>query len=330
MKKTTRSVFSIFTLLFFLLSGCAPTPTPLPPTFTPEPTVAPEPTATSVPYNVMIKLVDESGNPVPEAKVIQDETVEFTDIQGLWQKNNKQPELSLGVWAQGYLLQEHASILEPGDNDIQIELDKDPFGLDISNLAIDGYELVFVEDFQDNIADCIIEGNGNVVADDTDLENYLLLADLRNLNDSFLCTFGPTNLENAILEVDFRYVDIRFDDFEDDEYYNWQGYFMEFRDGFSVSGYPIHVPWGATLQITDYTEDEWEFPVTVKQGIQESRWYTLSTKYEGEKVEVRMDGLLKFNFLNPPTMINTEPAAIGAFNQSHIQFDNIKMWVPVE
>lgn len=330
MKKTIKLIFSICIFLAVLLSGCAPTPTPLPPTSTPEPTVTPKPTATSVPYNMTIEVVDENGSPIPEAKLIQDNNTEVTDNGGLWEKNNLRPELTINVWAQGYLLQEYTSTLEPGDNNIQIQLDKDPFGLDITELAVDGYELVFVEDFQDNIADCAIEGNGNVVVDDTDSENYLLLADLRNLDESFSCAFGPTNLENAILEVDFRYVDIRFNDFEDDKYYNWQGYFMEFRDGFSVSGYPIHVPWGATLQITDYTEDEWEFPVTVKQGIQESRWYTLSTKYEGEKVEVRMDGLLKFNFLNPPTMISTEPAVIGAFNQSHIQFDNIKMWVPAE
>ena len=301
-------------------------------TNTPVPTNTSEPTATStpIPYNVAIEVIDESGNPLPDAKVIQEKMVEFTDNQGLWRKTSQISELSISVWAQGYLLQNYSSSLQSGENSIQIQLSIDPFGLGEADLALDGYELVFVEDFQDNIANCVIEGNGNVAVDDTNPENNLLLADLRNLDENFSCSFGPINLENAILEVDFRYVDIRFNDFEDDEYHNWQGYFMEFRDGFSVAGYPLHVPWGATLQITDYTEEEWKFPITIRQGIQENRWYTLRTKYQGEKVEVRMDGSLKFNFLNPPTMINSEPSSIGAFNESHIQFDNIKMWIPVE
>ena len=37
-----------------------------------------------------------------------------------------------------------------------------------------------------------------------------------------------------------------------------------------------------------------------------------------------MDGKLRFTFLNPPTMINTEPSYIGAFVQAHIEFDNIQ------
>jgi hypothetical protein len=241
-------------------------------------------------------------------------------------------EFSIDVWAQGYLSQDYSSVLEPGDHEITIQLFNDPFGLQMADLIVDGYELVFVEDFQDNISDCIIDGNGNVVIDDTNPENYLLYVDLRNLDDDeeFYCSFGPTNIEDAIIEADFRYVDIRYDDFKKDEYYNWQGYGIQFRDGFAVEGYPLQWEWGPDLYIIDFTEDEWKYPILVDRSIQETRWYKLNTKYDGKKVEVRIDDYLQFNFLNPPTMINTEPSSIYAFVQAHIQFDNIKMWVPIE
>jgi len=280
--------------------------------------------------NVEINVVDEEGNSIPEAKIIQSETIEFSDDQGVWGKSFQSPEFSINVWAQGYLLQEYSTVLSPGDHEITIQLLNDPFGLQMADLTIDGYELVFVEDFQDNISDCIIHGNGAVVMDDSNPGNHLLLVDLRNLDEGFYCSFGPTNIENAIIEVDFRYVDIRYNDFEKDEYYNWQGYAIGFRDGFDVQGYPLQWEWGPKLQIRDFTEDEWKFPLVVDKSIREARWYTLSTKYDGNKVEVRMDGSLQFNYLNPPTMINTEPALIGAFVKAHIQFDNIKMWIPSE
>lgn len=329
MKKSIQSVLVVFVFLTVLLSGCAPASTPIPPTFTlVPPTFTPVPTATPIIYNAGIDVVDENGKPIPEAKIIQGETVEFTDNQGVWQKSSQSPELSIGVWAQGYLLQEHSSILQAGDNKIQIQLLPDPLGLKTADLEKEGYELVFVEDFQDSISDCVIDGNGNVANDDTNSENQLLLVDLRNLEDSFSCFFGPTNIQDAIIEVDFRYPEIRYSEFKENDYYHWQGYYIEFRDNFNAQGYPLQVPWGATLQIMDFTTDEWKFPLTMKQNIQEKRWYQFSTKYDGTKVEVRMDGSLRFTFLNPPTMSNSKQSHFGAFGQAYIQFDNIKMWTP--
>lgn len=344
MKRSIMSVLALLALAI-LVGGCAFLSTPTPPTFTPipsthtytpipptltsiPPTFTPEPTATPVVYNVEIYVADEEGNTIPEAKIIQGETIKFADSEGVWQQSGENSELSISVWSQGYLLQDYSSILQPGDNTIQISLAADPSGLQMADLSLDGYKLVFAEDFQDNISDCVIDGNGTVVIDETNPENYLLLVDLRNLDEHFSCSFGPANIENAIIEAEFRYVDIRYDDFKEDDYYNWQGYYIQFREGFDVEGYPLQVPWGPTLQINDFTEDEWKFPITMYQSIEENRWYTLTTKYDGQRVEVRMNDTLRFTFLNPPTMSSTEPASIGAFTQAHIQFDNIKMWIP--
>jgi len=341
-------ISSAFILLAIVvvLSCCAPASTPLPPTMTPvpptytsplptstplPPTSTPEPTPTATPiiYNVKIDVVDESGNPIQKAKIIQAETPEYTDDLGVWSKSFKTPELSLRFWSQGYSTKEQTTSLQPGDNKITVQLSADSYGLKADDLSVEGYELIFVEDFQDNLSDCMIEGNGAVVPDDADVGNYLLLVDLRNLDDGFVCRFGPTGLQDAIIEVDFRYPEIRYSDFTKDNY-NWQGYSIQFRDGFDVQGYPLKVPWGATMQIRDFSGADWEFPATVKQNIQENRWYRLNTSYMGKQVDVRLDGAVKFRFLQPPTMVGSEPSSIGAFSQAYIQFDNIKMWVPVK
>lgn len=125
MKKMLLLVIALF-LLTVLVSGCAtdatpipPTPTSIPPTPLP-PTLTPEPTATPIVYNVELDVVDEEGNIIPEAKIIQDEIIEYTDNKGIWQKSLENSYLSFNVWAQGYSLQEYSSDLHPGDNKIQI------------------------------------------------------------------------------------------------------------------------------------------------------------------------------------------------------------------
>jgi hypothetical protein len=323
MKKSTFLFFTFF-LFSVMANGCTPASTLVPTA------IPPEPTSTPIVYNVRINVVDEKDNPIPDAKIIHGETVEFTDNQGIWQKTIPNSELSVSIWAQGYLLQKHASIIKPGDNKINIQLSTDPNGLQRSDLTRDGYKLVFIEDFQDNISDCIIDGNGNVYKDDTKPGNYLLLVDLRNLDTSFSCSFGPTNIENAIIEVDFRYPDIRYKDYSTaDKTYNFQGYFIELRDNFAADGYPLQVPWGPTLQITDMRDNSnWKFPVSVRQAITEKRWYRLNAKYDGVKMEVRMDGKVRFSYLRAPVYNNKTPSSVGAYGQAHIQFDNIKMWIP--
>lgn len=332
MKKSIQSAFLAFVVLMVLLSGCAPASTPVPPTETPiPPTSTPLPTATAMPivYNAVIHVVDEDGKPIANAKIIQGETVELTDNQGVWQKSGQSPDLSIKAWAQGYLLQEHSSTMQAGDNKIQIQLAPDPLGLKPADLEKEGYELVFVEDFQDGISDCAIDGNGNVTSDDANTGNQLLLADLRNIDEGFECSFAPKNVENGIIEIEFRYPEIRYSDFKENDYYHWQGYFVYFRDKFDVEGYPLQPSWGQTLQIRDFTDNnEWKFPVTIKQNIQEKRWYQLNVKFDGARIEVRMDGSLKFNYLKPPSLVNSDTSSFGAFSQAYIQFDNIKLWIP--
>lgn len=313
------------------LAGIEDTKTPIPP----SPTNSPEPTATetSFVYHVKIEVIDEEGDPISDAKIIRGETTEYTNSRGIWSDTTQETELTLNVWAQGYKLQEHLSTLQQGDNEINIQLSPDPLGLQLDDIERDGYELVFVEDFQDQISDCSIEGNGEISLDDTNVENYLLLVDLRSQDTSFICNFGPTGIQDAIIEADFRYKEIQYYDFDESDqngYYNWQGYVIGLREGIDVEGYPLRVSWGPTLQIRDFRNDEWEFPITTPQSIQENRWYTLNSKYDGATLEVRMNGTLRFTYSSTPLLDSKNGAYISAFTGSFIQFDNIKMWIPKE
>lgn len=331
-----RLIFiSSLLILCLLVAACGPSPEEIAQqtaaaktaealTWTPTP----QPTATPVPYDLQIDVVDAEGNSIPDAKIITDE-VFFTDANGIWETSMTEPDFSASVWAQGYSLQEITTSLDRGENSLQIQLEIDPNGLQLADLEKEGYELIFVEDFQDNLVDCNLVGNGGLTSDEITTGNNLLLVDLRNLNDTFGTEFGPTGIKNAIIEADFRYPDIQFYDYEGDDY-NWQGYVIYFRDGFDVEGYPLRVSWGPTLQIRDYSGDEWTFPVTARQTIENNRWYNFSTNWEDSKVEVFINGSRRFTYLNAPETTNSEPAGIGAFGQAYIEFDNIKMWVPVD
>lgn len=340
MNNTLRASFFVL-LLALLFTGCsssvqAPTEIFIPTATTviPSSTPTPEPTATTIVYSVNVEVLGSDEKVAPGAKIFIDQDIEYTDSNGSWIKFQESPDLSIGVWDQGYLLEEYSTTLKAGPNDVQIQLFVDEKGVLEVDLAKEGYELVFLEDFQDNHADCKIDGNAMVTVDESDPQNFVLLGDIRNLTESFFaCSFGPVGIKDAIIEADFRYVEIGYNDFKDNPengYFNWQGYVIDFRDGFHVEGYPIHVPWGPTLQIADFREKEWKFPITMFQGIDENRWYRFNTKYDGGRVEVRLDDLLKFTYLNAPETTNSEPAYIGAFEQAYIQFDNIKMWIPRE
>ena len=90
MKKSIELAFLVFVLLTVLLSGCAPAPTPVPPTFTPSPipsTFTPEATATptltlecslvkvdiqqSLPANVYGAMGEFVGSGKPEIAALQ-------------------------------------------------------------------------------------------------------------------------------------------------------------------------------------------------------------------------------------------------------------------
>lgn len=91
MKKSIQSVFLVFVMLAILLSGCAPAPPPVPPTFTSVPTNTPIPVKTSIPPTA----VPPKDTPAPTPtevpwKIIKsiatkEKPIELQNVSKYWQ-----------------------------------------------------------------------------------------------------------------------------------------------------------------------------------------------------------------------------------------------------
>lgn len=148
----------IFVPLFFalIIAACGPSAeqsaTMTASAWTPTP--RPTPTATPVPYDLTISVVDEAGLPLvgasivfPESgsqePVIVDESGKYTWL------NLPGASVTLTVSAQGYLPAEQVAALERGQSEINVALQRDPYGLLPSTACAAGETLLFMEDFQD-------------------------------------------------------------------------------------------------------------------------------------------------------------------------------------
>jgi hypothetical protein len=146
-----------------LLVGCGPseadiatqtasawTATPLP-----TATATPSPTPTPIPYDVSLQILDPEGNPVVGSEVVlieleesqgvdQDGVVSWSDLPG--------EAVSFAVSAQGYLSGEFSQTLDRGSNELSHQLELDPFGLLPTSACLPEEELLYIEDFQDGLA----------------------------------------------------------------------------------------------------------------------------------------------------------------------------------
>ena len=163
--KTKQSPFTVLLLMAALLGACGPSPeqiatmtasawTPTPaPTSTPLPT----PTATLIPYDLAIKVMDESGVPIDGAIALFAESGSDVPVlanaagQITW-SNLSGPNGKLTVTAQGYFGSEQSLNLERGPNETVVTLERDPFGVLPADACASNESLLYVEDFQDSLA----------------------------------------------------------------------------------------------------------------------------------------------------------------------------------
>lgn len=129
------------------MTAAAWTPTPIPPTQTPTPT--------PIPFDLTVTVLDESGTPVTGANIVfpeagGEEPVQ-TDAQGKYSWTDLSGEdANFSVSAQGYFPLEQTATLTRGLNEIDITLNRDPYGLLPSAACGTGETLLYAEDFQDN------------------------------------------------------------------------------------------------------------------------------------------------------------------------------------
>jgi hypothetical protein len=159
-----------------------PTDTPVP-TDTPTPTPTPTntPTPTPIPYELSLSVVDEEGNPISGAAVIFPESGEgqpyITDETGKLGWSDLPGEMvSLAAAAQGYFPTDLSETIKRGPNELTLVMERNPAGILPSEACQAGQEILYLEDFEDGVADNLfdlirpawsigdVEGRGKVLS----------------------------------------------------------------------------------------------------------------------------------------------------------------------
>ncbi|MEW5870967.1 MAG: carboxypeptidase regulatory-like domain-containing protein [Chloroflexota bacterium] len=155
---STKPVFSLLVILALTLGACgspgqATTSATQPPTALPPTAPPPTPTPTPLPVVLEVTLTNPDGGPVVGATVTLGEASQVTGADGLATFSGLQAgQASLQVTAPGYFAQDAAQDLQPGDNQAALVMQPDPDGLLPENACAPGEKLLYIEDFQDGLA----------------------------------------------------------------------------------------------------------------------------------------------------------------------------------
>jgi len=134
------------------MTASAWTPTPVP---TATFTLTPSPTP--IPYDLKVMVTDSEGNPLTWASVIfpesgNDRPVRVDDSGQVSWSNLELPAGMLAVSAPGYFEAEQSVKLERGQNEVIVQLERDPNGVSASEACAPGEKPLYLEDFQDGRA----------------------------------------------------------------------------------------------------------------------------------------------------------------------------------
>ncbi len=134
-------------------------------------------TPTPLPINLTITLQDDLGNPMPETRIKVKGKAQKTNADGLIQLADIDDSIQVEANQQGYELFDETFSLNQGENAITIQLERNPFGLLPTDACNTDETLLFIEDFEDRLAENFygiddgaldeysigVDGTGNVV-----------------------------------------------------------------------------------------------------------------------------------------------------------------------
>ena len=160
--KTNCILFMVVTVFALVLGGCGPsaeqaatmtasawTPTP-PPTSTPTP----------VPYSLSVFVTDTDSNPLEKAAIAipdlgsESSATQVSDISGQVSWADLPAEsVTLDVTAPGYFAIQSTQSLQPGENQVNVTLERDPNGFVLAEGCLPEEALFYIEDFQSGTAE---------------------------------------------------------------------------------------------------------------------------------------------------------------------------------
>jgi hypothetical protein len=319
------------------LTAAAATSTPtITPTSTDTPTSTPTPTPTPIPYDLSVLVTGDEDAPIVEAIVVLAEIgtevgTQITDDvgQAIWYDLPGET-VSLSIGAQGYFSMDTSAIIERGDNQLTIKIERDPFGLLPSEACAPGERLLYIEDLQDSKAqgweEIEFRAQGWDVGPHPDTPGDIVISKMSNFEG--YSTLTNYEFDNAVLRIRFMPLATPIYNFGwhrhgggyqvDGTSVEWSAYTIWFHTPGSTHIYRIQPPisWFAVR------ETYW----TPRSGI----WHQIETStYEGV-LEIWIDGarILKYEDPRPLPggMINI---GVGLFdtpeNQSVVYFDDISV-----
>lgn len=229
MKYKTWIVVILCTLLATLISGCGPseeeiatmtasswtaTPTPtFTPTLTftptPTPTFTPTFTPTPIPFDLDLTVTDMDGNPIAGAKVVFNEETQITDSEGLTTWLDLPDEVvEVSISASGFFPGQLSESIERGKNQLSVSLELDPNGLLPANACIESETLLYIDDFQDGLAqewDAIESAApGWTIEPDPENPDDLVVAARGEMPWAWLGGRETYNFDNAVWRLRFK------------------------------------------------------------------------------------------------------------------------------
>jgi hypothetical protein len=106
-----------------------------------------------MPYNLSLNINDGEGEPIAFATAIIGDQERITDENGKAVfEDLTGSSISLLVEASGYFPTDVTENIERGDNQLDVVLERDPFGLPVKDACALGESLLYIDDFQDGAA----------------------------------------------------------------------------------------------------------------------------------------------------------------------------------
>jgi hypothetical protein len=232
----------LFTVILLLVAGCGPSEEEIMAmtvaAYTPTPTNTPiPPTPTPLPFDVTLTIADEDGKPIAKAEVLLAELAEDeeqgslkTDDLGKVSWMNLPGEtLLLNVTAQGYHSLEKQLTIQRGENDITLNLMRDPNAILPSEACLPGETVYLIEDFEDGLAQGWNEitaamqfnaQNGWSLETDENGNDYLTASGGIHAADSFQYWMQEMSpIGNAVWRMNITYTGTAN---QDDIFLNWR------------------------------------------------------------------------------------------------------------
>jgi hypothetical protein len=292
------------------MTAAAATDTPVPtptPTLTPTPTNTPTPTP--VPYDLVVSVTDAEGSPIAAAIVAlpesgDDQPVQTDDAGQVSWANLPGESITLNVSAQGYFPAEESATIERGPNEVIVALERDPFGLLPSEACSPNETVLYVEDFQDGMAQgwdnvtAALEYNApngwDVIDDPEEAGNTVLIA--TNEARDFGAGYYETMFDNAVWRLRVKIQSEARDMFG----------FLNWRHGQTEGGeYRYVVQFGTQGSVfTDLSRLEFPEPGhfsvgTTSHSFRQDQWYFVEiSTYEGV-TQLWIDGVQLKSYEDP-------------------------------